>query len=154
MEDLPPGGAWSLVVERSVMTLPQFWFAPFAKALLETPPPGAGGPLSSVGTGGATFVSTGASGGPARAASGAAWVCAAGGAPRQSGAAVTWAPSAAWTAAFLSPSHASEIDDAPPGGAWSRVVERSVMTLPQFWFAPLANALLETFIATLSAQWS
>ena len=24
----------------------------------------------------------------------------------------------------------------PPGGAWMRVVERSVMTLPQFWFAP------------------
>ena len=31
----------------------------------------------------------------------------------------------------------------PPGGAWRRVDERSVMTLPQFWFAPLAYALLE-----------
>jgi hypothetical protein len=26
----------------------------------------------------------------------------------------------------------------PPGGAWSRVVGLSVMTLPQFWSAPLA----------------
>ena len=31
----------------------------------------------------------------------------------------------------------------PPGGAWSRVVERSVMKLPQFWFEPSANLLLE-----------
>ena len=29
----------------------------------------------------------------------------------------------------------------PPGGAWSRVVERSVSTLPVFWLAPFANAL-------------
>ena len=29
----------------------------------------------------------------------------------------------------------------PPGGAWSRVVGRSVMTLPQFWSEPLAKAL-------------
>mmetsp|Transcript_33199 Transcript_33199/g.107844 ORF Transcript_33199/g.107844 Transcript_33199/m.107844 type:complete len:239 (-) Transcript_33199:44-760(-) len=29
----------------------------------------------------------------------------------------------------------------PPGGAWSRVVERSVSTLPVFWLAPFAKAL-------------
>ena len=29
----------------------------------------------------------------------------------------------------------------PPGGAWRRVVGRSVMTLPQFWSEPLAKAL-------------
>jgi hypothetical protein len=29
----------------------------------------------------------------------------------------------------------------PPGGAWMRVVGRSVMPLPQFWSDPLANAL-------------
>ena len=29
----------------------------------------------------------------------------------------------------------------PPGGAWSRVVGLSVMTLPQFWSEPLAKAL-------------
>ena len=31
--------------------------------------------------------------------------------------------------------------DAPPGGACNRVVLRSVMKLPLFWFVPLANAL-------------
>ena len=31
-------------------------------------------------------------------------------------------------------------DDLPPGGMWTRVVERSVITLPQFWFEPVAYA--------------
>ena len=31
------------------------------------------------------------------------------------------------------------IDVRPPGGAWRRVVERSVITLPQFWLLPLAK---------------
>ena len=31
--------------------------------------------------------------------------------------------------------------EVPPGGAWRRVVGRSVMTLPQFWSEPLAKAL-------------
>ena len=37
----------------------------------------------------------------------------------------------------------NEICDWPPGGAWSLVVGLSVMKLPQFWSAPLANALEE-----------
>jgi hypothetical protein len=32
-------------------------------------------------------------------------------------------------------------DDFPPGGAWIRVVERPVITFPQFWLLPFANAL-------------
>ena len=32
----PPGGAWILVEERPVITLPQFWLAPFAYAFMET----------------------------------------------------------------------------------------------------------------------
>ena len=31
-------------------------------------------------------------------------------------------------------------DDFPPGGAWIRVVERPVITFPQFWLLPFANA--------------
>ena len=37
----------------------------------------------------------------------------------------------------------SEKDVWPPGGACRRVVERSVMTLPQFWLEPFAKALLK-----------
>jgi len=36
-----------------------------------------------------------------------------------------------------------EIWEWPPGGAWMRVVGRSVMPLPQFWSDPFAKALLE-----------
>jgi hypothetical protein len=30
------------------------------------------------------------------------------------------------------------MEDAPPGGAWMRVMRRSVSTLPAFWFVPVA----------------
>ena len=38
----------------------------------------------------------------------------------------------------------------PPGGAWMRVVERPVMTLPLFWFVPLAYALADGDAAVFS----
>ena len=37
MEDLPPGGACTLVVGRSVMKFPQFWFDPLANRFEDTP---------------------------------------------------------------------------------------------------------------------
>ena len=36
-----------------------------------------------------------------------------------------------------------ENEEAPPGGAATRVEERPVMTLPQFWLEPLAYAFME-----------
>merc|ERR1719362_2585451 len=36
-----------------------------------------------------------------------------------------------------------QIVEAPPGAKCSLVVGRSVMTLPQFWFAPFANRFAE-----------
>ena len=38
------------------------------------------------------------------------------------------------------------MEDFPPGGACNRVEERSEITLPQFWLALEAKALLEKFI--------
>jgi len=39
----------------------------------------------------------------------------------------------------------------PPGGAWIRVEDRSVMTFPAFWFEPVAKRLddVPRFVAAL-----
>ena len=49
--------------------------------------------------------------------------------------------------AFGQRSHPKEIDETPPGGACRRVLDRPVMTLPQFWFVPVANLFEETPLA-------
>jgi len=45
-----------------------------------------------------------------------------------------------------------EICERPPGGACTLVLERPVMTLPAFWFEPVAKALDEVE-ALFPAAW-
>jgi hypothetical protein len=40
--------------------------------------------------------------------------------------------------------------ETPPGGAWRRVLDRSVITLPQFWLLPFENLLLEVPLRLLA----
>merc|ERR1719240_1787235 len=115
MDVWPPGGACKRVDERSVMTLPQFWFAPLAYALLEPCERLAFTPNAIAGSLRLRIISC---------------------ADVSNRGSCEWRGGGALSSPKL-------IDVWPPGGACKRVDERSVMTLPQFWFAPLAYALLE-----------
>ena len=134
MLDWPPGGAWRRVEERSLRTLPQFWLAPLANLLedswmapmLATPP---------------------------------ACCCCWTGAACWAGAACCWAGATYWRTPPRPPVGAGASppkvrpqpkEEAPPGGAWRRVVERSVRTLPQFWLAPLEKALEDMVVVLRS----
>jgi hypothetical protein len=99
-ELLPPGGAWIRVDERSVITLPLFWFEPDAKAFDDVPRSPAGDDAESVDDADAA------------------------------GAAGTAVATLDVAAAALPPKRFSELR--PPGGAWIRVVERSVIEFPAF----------------------
>ena len=114
IDDLPPGGAWMRVEDRSVMTFPAFWFEPVANLFEDVPRvvfcTGAGADAR-------TFVLD---------------------------VSVNVRPVLlllyCW-AGLLSEKlpPPKEICERPPGGAWIRVDERFVITLPAFWFEPLAK---------------
>lgn len=100
-----------------MITLPQFWLLPVANAFDDVPP--WRGPVRLIG---AVYV----------VAAGAAttFVCVDVLSVRPDGADVVGAGAPKMLK-----------DCFPPGGAWIRVVERSVITFPQFWLEPDEKAL-------------
>mmetsp|Transcript_39201 Transcript_39201/g.110816 ORF Transcript_39201/g.110816 Transcript_39201/m.110816 type:complete len:239 (-) Transcript_39201:18-734(-) len=128
-DEFPPGGACRPVVERSVITLPQFWLLPCAKLFADV------------------LAGAGPAGSKARLMlefpPGGAWRPVVERSERMLPQFWLWPCAKVFADARRGTDPCGSkprlMVDAPPGGAWRPVDGRSVMTLPQFWLLPCAK---------------
>ncbi|CAM9646279.1 unnamed protein product [Ectocarpus sp. 13 AM-2016] len=162
MELAPPGGARTRVVGRPVMKFPEFWLDPLAYAFEDTAAAADDGAAASS----ASTASSGAGGGTTAASCSATSSSTAGGAGGSSIMGIGAGPSSVdsadsgvvgcvgvpstspcWCCVLVvTPAAAAAVgpvcwspklmEDAPPGGAWIRVMGLSVRKFPAFWFTP------------------